>query len=71
MEKIKAYIDRFYKSNTKNRNYALSTDETIAFMNELQNKDRLFHTILMLFNYGYIKGYRACKAEQKKARKTA
>ena len=66
MEKIKKYVERFFKNNAKNRNYALSTGEVIAFANELQDTNKLFYTILALFNYGYAKGYRAALAEMKK-----
>ena len=45
----------------------------VAFMREVQYADGngLFRAIALLFRYGYVKGYRACKAEQKKARKAA
>lgn len=68
MDKIKSYVERFFNSKDKNRNYSLSTDDAITFINEIQGAegDGLFRAICILYNYGYAKGYRACKAEQKK-----
>lgn len=73
MQKIRDYVDRFFKGKEENKNYSLTTNEMIAFMNEIQSADGnvLFYAIASLFRYGYAKGYRACKAEQKKARKAA
>lgn len=71
MQEIKDYIDRFFKSKSENRNYSLTTGDMAVFIKEFQSADGngLFHTIALLFKYGYIKGCRACKAEQKKAGK--
>lgn len=68
MQKIEDYIKRFFKSNKKNKNYTLSTDTVISFIEEMQNADGngLYHNILVLFNYGYVKGYRAALTEMKK-----
>lgn len=66
MQKIKDYIDRFFKSKKINENYALTTSEMIAFMQEMSDTNRIFYSIAILFNYGYVKGYRAAKAEAKK-----
>lgn len=43
----------------------------IVFIKEFQHADGdgLFYMITSLFRYGYVKGYRACKAEQKKGGK--
>ena len=73
MQKIRDYVDRFFKSKPENKNYSLTTNEMLAFMNEVSGADGngLFRAIALLFRYGYVKGYRACKAEQKKARKAA
>ena len=73
MQKIRDYVDRFFKSKPENKNYSLTTNEMLAFMNEVSGADGngLFYAISALFRYGYAKGYRACKAEQKKARKAA
>lgn len=74
MDKIKKYVDRFFKNNAKNRNYALTVEEMFALFEEIQSADGdgLFWAITSLFNYGYAKGYRAALAEmKKKARETA
>ncbi len=66
MQKIKNYIDRFFKSKKMDTNYALKTSEMVAFMEEMTDTNRLFYSIATLFRYGYVKGYRAAKAEMKK-----
>lgn len=68
MQKIKDYIDRFFKSKKMNANYALKTSEVIAFIEEIQSADGngLFYAISSLFRYGYAKGYQAAKAEMKR-----
>lgn len=66
MQKIKDYIDRFLKSKKIDRHYALTTPEMIAFMQEMSDANEMFYSIATLFRYGYIKGYRAAKAEMKK-----
>lgn len=74
MDKIKKYVERFFKDKPGDRNYSLTVDEMVAFMEEVQyaDGDGLFRAIVSLFNYGYAKGYRACKAEmKKKAKETA
>ena len=69
MQKIRDYIDRFFKCKKKNTAYALTSDDAVSFMREFQSADGngMFRTIITLFEYGYIKGYRAAKAEMKKA----
>lgn len=71
MQKIRNYTDRFFKGKPENENYSLTMRDLMAFFKEIQSPDGddLFHTIVSIFKYGYVKGYRACKAEQKKARK--
>ncbi len=66
MQKIKNYIDRFFKSKKMDTNYALKTSEMVAFMEEMTDTNGLFYSIATLFRYGYVKGYRAAKAEMKK-----
>ena len=69
MQKIRDYIDRFFKCKKKNSAYTLTSDDAVSFMREFQSADGngMFRTIITLFEYGYIKGYRAAKAEMKKA----
>ena len=72
MQRIRNFVDRFIKEKGENKNYSIKTGDIIAFMNEIrESKIELFYTISLLFRFGYAKGYRACKAEQKKARKAA
>ena len=68
MQKIKDYVDRFLKSKKMDTNYMLRASEMIAFIDEMHWTDtnRLFDAIATLFRYGYVKGYRAAKAEMKK-----
>lgn len=72
MQRIRDYVDRFFNSKPENKNYSITTGDIIAFMDEIRGSNsELFYTISLLFRFGYAKGYRACKAEQKKARKAA
>ncbi len=68
MQKIKDYVDRFFKSKKMDASYALRADEVIMFIKELYYVDGngVFDVIVILFRYGYAKGYRAAKAEMKK-----
>ncbi len=74
MDKIKKYVERFFKSKPEDRNYSLTTEDVFALFKEIQSADGngLFYAIVSLFRYGYAKGYRVAQAEmKKKARKTA
>lgn len=68
MDRIRNYIGRFLKTNKMNRAYELSTREMIIFFNEMGNADgnKFCCAICTLFDYGYVKGYRAAMAEMKK-----
>ncbi len=71
MQKIKDYVDRFFKSKEKNYNYTLSSVEMVEFAKGIQSGqpegiNSLFDIIFLLFNYGYAKGYRAASVEMKK-----
>lgn len=69
MQKIRNYIDRFFKCKKKNTAYTLTTSDMFLFMDEFRLSDinGMFRTIVTLFEHGYIKGYRAAKAEMKKS----
>lgn len=69
MQKIKDYIDRFFKNKAMDANYALRTCEVVELIKEMHWADtnKLYDAIAALFRYGYAKGYRAAKAEMKKA----
>lgn len=69
MDKIKKYVDRFFSKTTKNRHYIMKSDEMFAFMDEITNAgdaNDAFRTVCTLFNFGYVKGYRAAQAEIRK-----
>lgn len=70
MQRIRDYVDRFFKEIPENKRYLFKLDDAGAFADEIKSTDSkgLFYAISLLFRYGYVKGYRACKAEQKKAR---
>lgn len=64
MEKIRNYIDRFLKSNKMNDRYCIYLSEVCSFIKAFAEKPA--DTICTVFDYGYVKGYRAAKAEMKK-----
>lgn len=64
MQKIKKYVENFFKTNAVNARYQLYVDEIEACKDSM--KADPFRTICTLFNYGYAKGYRAAQAEMKK-----
>lgn len=69
MDKIRRYIDRFFSKTKKNKNYAMKSDEMFVFMDKITNvgdANEAFRTVCTLFNFGYVKGYRAAQAEIKK-----
>lgn len=69
MEKIRNYIDRFFNKTTKNKCYTMKSDEMFVFMDEIKNAgdtNDAFRTVCTLFNFGYVKGYRAAQAEIRK-----
>lgn len=74
MESIRKYINIFFGKTQKNKHYTMRTDEMFEFINAITNSrdtnDR-FRIICDLFNFGYVKGYRAALAEMKKGGKTA
>lgn len=69
MQKIRDYIDRFFGKTRKNQNYTMRSDELFVFMNEIMNSrepNGAFVAAGTLFDFGYVKGYRAALAEMKK-----
>ncbi len=69
MQKIRDYIDRFFRKTKKNQNYTMKIDELFVFMNEIidsKDSNGALHAVNLLFNFGYVKGYRAALAEMKK-----
>ena len=69
MDKIKKYVEDFFKTNKGNSRYQLYTSEMEACKEAM--KVDPFRTICTLFNYGYAKGYRAAVSEMEKGGETA
>lgn len=68
MEKITKYIDNFFSRRKKNARYSMNFNECMAFMDEFFTKgnEDVFHLICNLFNFGYVRGYKAAMAEMRK-----
>lgn len=64
MERIKKYVDRFLKNSKIKREYDMKTGTLIEIVNNFQCDP--CGITLLLFRYGYAKGYRACQSEQKR-----
>ena len=69
MQKIKKYVENFFKTNKENAKYQLHASEMEACKDAM--KVDPFRTICTLFNYGYAKGYRAAVSEMKNGGETA
>jgi len=68
MEKIKKYVDRFIATVKVDDKYDMSASELLVLAKRAISGDAL-NAVSITFSYGYAKGYRACKAEQKKGGK--
>lgn len=69
MQRIRDYIDRFFSKTRKNENYTMRSDELFAFMEEIMSSrepNGAFVAASTLFDFGYVKGYRAAMAEMRK-----
>lgn len=64
MDKIEKYVARFFKKNRRNPYYVLYTGEIIKLA--VRCGAKLPDTIVLTFDYGYAKGYRAALAEIRK-----
>lgn len=64
MNKIKKYVENFFKKNSGNARYQMHANEMEACRNAIIYSP--FDAINTLFCYGYAKGYRAAVAEMKK-----
>lgn len=75
MDKIKKYVERFFKGGRCNPRYEMKYGEVTDVMASIissRDANQSLPIICTLFNYGYAKGYRAAQAEmKKKARETA
>ncbi|MFG6369554.1 MAG: hypothetical protein K1W16_14300 [Lachnospiraceae bacterium] len=64
MEKIRKYVERFFKTHKDNMKYQIYTSDAMAVAKEMRINP--LETVVTLFDYGYAKGYRAAMAEMKK-----
>lgn len=64
MEEIKKYIDRFFSRKKMNERYAMYAHELATAAEETEHD--MFNALTTTFDLGYVRGYRACKAEMKK-----
>ena len=68
MDKIRKYIQRFFKTTKRNLKYSVSVEECEEVVDTIKNQDE-FDGIFILgdfFDFGYAKDYRAAMAEMKK-----
>jgi len=64
MEKIRKYIERFNRTTTINQHYAISAGEINSFKHAIDANP--FEYLVLLYEYGFAKGYRAAVAKKKK-----
>ena len=61
MEKIKKYVEKFFKGGKCNPHYGMKYNEMTDVMNKIISSgdaNSSLPIICTLFNYGYAKGYR-------------
>lgn len=68
MDKIRKYVERFFKTTKRNIRYAITYEECEDVVNAVRNGDEwgAISATCKTFDYGYAKGYRAAMAEMKK-----
>lgn len=68
MDKIKKYVERFFKDTKRNIRYMISTGECEEIVQAIKSCDDwdAISAACKTFDYGYAKGYRAALAEMKK-----
>ncbi len=66
MDKIKGYIERFFKGKGMNDDYDMLVSEWKTLVTEARQQAKTADIIDVTFNFGYAKGYRAALAEMKK-----
>lgn len=65
MEKIRKYVNNFFKKHEENIRFTISTKELMSAAH-LAQSGQAAQAISDIFSFGYAKGYRACQAEMKK-----
>ncbi len=68
MDKIRKYVQKFFKTTKRNIRYMISAGECEEIVSTIQNSDGwdAISAACKTFDYGYAKGYRAALAEMKK-----
>lgn len=68
MEKIRKYVEKFFKGTKRNIRYMISTGECEEIVETIKNCEGwdAISAACKTFDYGYAKGYRAAMAELKK-----
>lgn len=68
MEKIKKYVEKFFKTSKRNIRYSITLGECKAVMAAIKSSDEFDGLFIIgdAFEFGYAKGYRAALAEMKK-----
>lgn len=66
MEKIRKYIDNFFKKHEENIRFTMSSREMIDAA-KYANSGNVLQAISDIFSFGYAKGYRAALSEMKKS----
>lgn len=69
MDKINKYVERFFSATKMNSRYDMSFSEIDHGIEEVfrsTDVNGVFKIIIIFFNFGYAKGYRAALAEMKK-----
>ena len=66
MDKIKGYINRFFKSKEIKGDYDMSVLEWRTLSKEARQQEKTADIIELTFKFGYAKGYRAALSEMKR-----
>jgi len=68
MERIRKYVEKFFKTTKRNIRYAISTCECEEIVRTIKDCDGwdAISAACETFDYGFAKGYRAAMAEMKK-----
>ena len=67
MEKIKKYVENFFKSTKRNIRYSITLAECSEVVDEVRRGETSgVFVVSKLFDFGYAKGFRAAMAEIKK-----
>lgn len=65
MEKIRKYVDNFFKKHEENIRFTIGSREMLDAANYAKSGN-ILQAISDIFSFGYAKGYRAALSEMKK-----